>query len=53
MIYSVWAGVKFLGVFSSESLARSVYEDYQMAIGARDCGDMIVFPSVLDELYEG
>ena len=51
-LFSVWAGVKFLGVFSDAHKAQIAYNEYEFAIGAEDCGDMIVFESILDDYYD-
>ena len=52
-VFSVWAGFKFLGVFSTRNIASEVYSEYQMAMGSKYCGDMVIFESELDDLYQG
>lgn len=52
-VFSLWAGVKFLGVFDSKKMADLVYSEYEFAVGAEDCGEKVIFESELNDLYEG
>jgi hypothetical protein len=51
-VFSVWAGVTFLGVFSSIEIVNEVYGEFEMANGAEFTGDLIVFETTLDEVYQ-
>jgi hypothetical protein len=51
-VFSLWAGVTFLGVFSSLSLADLTYSEYEFAKGADCVGKKFIFESELDEIYD-
>lgn len=50
-VFSVWAGVTFLGVFSSIEKANEIYRDLVEINGVEFTGEMIVFETILDKVY--
>ena len=50
IVFSVWAGVRFLGVFSSMDRVNEVYADYVLEKGEY-ASELIVFETTLDQTY--
>ena len=49
-VFSVWAGVRFLGVFSTMDRVNEIYAEYCVEKG-EFASELIVFENVLDQKY--